>query len=275
MEPGAGRKPDAESQIGGLTITEAALKVWHDREDRLLRLRLSRPKANLIDLEMITALDAALDEHQDDAKLLAVLLDQDGPNFSFGASVEEHLPDQCAGMLKTMHRLIMRMVDCPVPILVSVSGYCLGGGLEVASAGHLIFAAPGTTLGQPEIKLAVFAPAASCLLAERIGQARAEDLLFSGRNIDADEALKMGLVNAMADDPEAAALEYFDTHLSGLSARSLRFAVQAVRDGYAGRIREKLARLESLYLTELMSTPDAVEGLKAFMEKRPAKWEHE
>ncbi len=223
---------------------------------------------------MITALDAALDEHQNDTKLLAVLLDQEGPNFSFGASIEEHLPDQCANMLQTMHRLIIRMVDYPVPILVSVAGYCLGGGLEVVSAGHLIFAAPGATLGQPEIKLAVFAPAASCLLGERIGQARAEDLLFSGRNIDAEEALRMGLVTAVADDPEAAALTYFETHLSGLSASSLRLAVRAARTGYADRIKDKLARVETLYLQDLMSTRDAVEGLKAFMEKRPAEWEH-
>lgn len=223
---------------------------------------------------MIAALDAAFEQHQADAKLLAVVLDQEGPNFSFGASIEEHLPDHCADMIRTMHRLVITMVDCPVPILVSVAGYCLGGGLEVASAGHLIFAAPDTTLGQPEIKLAVFAPAASCLLGERIGQARAEDLLFSGRSIDAEEALRMGLINAVADDPEAAALKYFDTYLSGLSASSLRFAVRAARAGYADRIKEKLARVETLYLTELMSTRDAVEGLKAFMEKRPAKWEH-
>lgn len=223
---------------------------------------------------MIAALDAAFEQHQADAKLLAVVLDQEGPNFSFGASIEEHLPDHCADMIRTMHRLVITMVDCPVPILVSVAGYCLGGGLEVASAGHLIFAAPDTTLGQPEIKLAVFAPAASCLLGERIGQARAEDLLFSGRSIDAEEALRMGLINAVADDPEAAALKYFDTYLSGLSASSLRFAVRAARAGYADRIKEKLTRVETLYLTELMSTRDAVEGLKAFMEKRPAKWEH-
>ena len=223
---------------------------------------------------MIAALDGALQEHCADPGLLAVLLDQEGPNFSFGASIEEHLPDQCADMIRTMHRLVIRMVECPVPILVSVAGYCLGGGLEVAMAGHLIFAAPDTKLGQPEIKLAVFAPAASCLLGARIGQARAEDLLFSGRSIDAEEAWRMGLVNAVADDPEAAALTYFDTHLSGLSASSLRFAVRAARTGYADRIKQKLARVESLYLTELMRTHDPVEGLEAFMEKRPAKWEH-
>ena len=113
------------------------LKVWIERDGRLLRLRLNRPKANIIDAEMITALDTALSEHADNAGLTAILLDAEGPHFSFGASVEEHLPEQCADMLKTLHALIRRMVDYPVPILVAINGQCLGGGLEVALAGHL------------------------------------------------------------------------------------------------------------------------------------------
>ncbi|MCH7511791.1 MAG: cyclohexa-1,5-dienecarbonyl-CoA hydratase [Chloroflexi bacterium] len=129
-------------------------------------------------------------------------------------------------------------------------------------------------LGQPEIKLAVFAPAASCILAERIGQARAEDLLLSGRGISGAEALGMGLVNAVADDPAAAALAYFDDHLDALSASSLGFALHAARLGFAARVRAKLAQVEELYLKNLMATHDALEGLEAFIEKRPAKWKH-
>ena len=72
------------------------LKVWIEAEGRLLRLRLSKPKANLIDAAMILALDAALAEHHGNAHLGAVLIDAEGPHFSFGASVEEHLPAQCA-----------------------------------------------------------------------------------------------------------------------------------------------------------------------------------
>lgn len=249
------------------------LHVDPEKDGALLRLRLSRPKANIVDAAMIAALRAALDEHLPGTRLRAVLLEAEGPHFSFGASVEEHLPGSAAAMLRDLHALIVRLVSSPVPVLVAVRGQCLGGGLELAAAGHRIFAAPGATLGQPEIKLAVFAPAASCLLPERIGQARAEDLLFSGRSIGAEEAYRIGLVDALADDPSAAALAYFDEHLAPRSASSLRFAVRAARFDSVERIRRKLAEVERLYLEDLMATRDAVEGLNAFLAKRPPVWE--
>lgn len=254
-------------------MSEQPLNVSLERDGRLLRLTLARPKANIIDAAMIAALQGALSEHLPDARLRAVLLTAEGPHFSFGASVEEHLPESCAGMLRQLHALILQLVQSPVPVLVAVRGQCLGGGLEVAAAGHLIFAAPGAMMGQPEVKLAVFAPAASCLLPERIGQAQAEDILFSGRSITAEEALRIGLVTAVADDPDQAALDYFDQYLAPLSASTLRFAVQAARGDMMQRVREKLARVEKLYLDELMSTHDAVEGLTAFIAKRPAVWQ--
>jgi len=254
-------------------MSATPLKAWLEKDGALLRLRLSRPKANIVDAAMIAALRSALREHLPGARLRAVLLDAEGPHFSFGASVEEHLPGSCAAMLRELHALLLTLVACPVPALVAVRGQCLGGGLEVAAAGHRIFAAPGAMLGQPEIKLAVFAPAASCLLPERIGQARAEDLLFSGRSIGAEEAHRIGLVDALADDPEQAALAWFEEHLARQSASSLRFAVRAARAGLVERIRSKLAEVERLYLEELMGTHDAVEGLTAFIAKRPATWE--
>ena len=249
------------------------LHVELEKDGALLRLRLSRPKANIVDAAMIGALRAALREHLSGARLRAVLLEAEGPHFSFGASVEEHLPGSAAAMLRELHGLILELVASPVPVLVAVRGQCLGGGLEVAAAGHLIFAAPGATLGQPEIRLAVFAPAASCLLPERIGQSRAEDLLFSGRSIGAEEAHRIGLVDAVADDPSGAALAYFEEHLAKRSASALRFAVRAARFDFVARVRRKLAEVERLYLEELMATRDAVEGLTAFIAKRPPVWE--
>lgn len=248
------------------------LRLWQERDGRLLRLRLSRPKSNIVDAAMIAALDGALQKHALEPALLAVLLDAEGPHFSFGASVEEHLPKQCAAMLASIHGLIKRMLAYPVPIMVAVKGQCLGGGLEVAAAGHLCFASPEAQLGQPEIKLGVFAPAASCLLPERIGAARAEDLLYSGRSISGEEAGRIGLVNAVGPDPEALAVTYFDKHLADKSASSLRFAVRAAHADLAARASAKLDAVEKLYLDELMKTRDAVEGLEAFIAKRPAKW---
>jgi cyclohexa-1,5-dienecarbonyl-CoA hydratase len=253
------------------------LAASREREGRLLRLRLARPKANVIDVEMIAALDSALAEAAEPAAgspaLRGVLLGHEGPHFSFGASVREHLPESCAAMLGALHRLVMRMVGFPLPILVAIRGQCLGGGLEVAAAGHLLFAAPDARLGQPEIQLGVFAPAASCLLPELVGPGAAADLLLSGRSIDGREALRIGLVQAVADDPEAAALAWFDEHLAGRSASSLRLAVEAARRDLADRVRAKLAAVEQLYLTRLMATRDALEGLNAFLEKRPPRWE--
>jgi cyclohexa-1,5-dienecarbonyl-CoA hydratase len=250
------------------------LKVWFDAEGRLLRLRLNQPKANLIDAAMIAALDAALVENLENASISAVLLDAEGPHFSFGASVEEHLPGQCEAMLRSLHRVILRLVESPVPVLAAVQGRCLGGGLEVAAACHLIFAAPDASLAQPEMNLGVFAPAASCLLPELIGPGRAFDLLLSGRAITGAEAAAIGLAHEAASDPEHAARAYFDRHLKPKSASSLRLAVKATRFDHGARLRAKIKFVEQLYLGELMATHDAVEGLQAFLGKRAAQWQH-
>ena len=255
-------------------MSDVPLRVWRDRDGRLLRLRLNRPKANIIDGEMIGALDAAFAEAAESGDVQAVLLDHEGGHFSFGASVAEHLPGQCAGMLGALHGLIKRMLAMPVPILAAVRGQCLGGGLEVAMASHLIFAAPEASLGQPEIKLAVFAPAASCLLPRLVARVHAEDLLYSGRSISGLRAAEIGLCAAAPEDPESAALAYYDEHLAGLSASSLGFAVEAARGPFRDAVSADLDRVEALYLDGLMNTSDAVEGLEAFVSKRPPKWKH-
>ena len=255
-------------------MVDLPLKTWFEADGRLLRLRLARPKANLIDAAMIAALDKTLAEHLGNAQLGAVLIDAEGPHFSFGASVEEHLPNQCAAMLAGIHALILRMVESPVPLLVAVHGQCLGGGLEVALAGHLIFVAPDATLGQPEMKLGVFAPAASCLLPELIGPQRALDLLLSGRSITGAQATSIGIALEAAADPEKAALAYFEELLKPKSASSLRLAVKAARLDYVARVKDKLRAVEGLYLDELMATHDAVAGLEAFIAKRSPQWQH-
>lgn len=255
-------------------MTDVPLKVSLENEGRLLRLRLARPKANIVDAAMIAALKAALAGHAVNKDLGAVLLCHEGPHFSFGASVEEHMPTQCAAMLSALHGLVKAMLAFPAPILVAVKGQCLGGGLEVALAGDLIFASSDANLGQPEIKLGVFAPAASCLLPERIARGHAVDLLLSGRSISGAAAADMGLVNQLADDPEAAAQAYAEGLLAPLSASSLRFAVAAARGGYAERVTRRLDEVEALYLGGLMATRDALEGLDAFTQKRPPVWEN-
>jgi cyclohexa-1,5-dienecarbonyl-CoA hydratase len=255
-------------------MTDTPLKKQLESDGRVLRLTLARPKANIVDAEMLLAIKSALTEHRDDQNLVAVLIAAEGPHFSFGASVEEHLPGQCAEMLKTIDGLVLDMIAYPVPILVAVRGQCLGGGLEVACAGSMIFAAPDSYFGQPEIQLAVFAPIASCLLPEMIGQTNAEDLLFSGRSIDSKEAQQMGLINRIDTEPEQAAMEYIETQLIPRSTFAMRHAVWAARYDFIERINNKLAKVEDYYINGLMSGNDPAEGLTAFIEKRKPHWEN-
>lgn len=255
-----------------MTIEPPAI-AWRERDGRLLRLRLARPKANVLDTAMTASLQEALTANGHDPSLVAILLDSAGPHFSFGASVEEHLPSACTAMLQGFHALFLAVLASEIPVLAVIRGQCLGGGLELAMAAHLLFAAPDTKLGQPEIRLGVFAPAASCVLAERVPRAIAEDLLISGRTIEAAEAHHLGLINVVAEDPESAALTYFDTHLAPLSPSSLRYALRAARGDLIARVRSRLDEVERLYLDGLMKTSDATEGLEAFLAKRQPRWQ--
>ncbi|HLT25786.1 MAG TPA: cyclohexa-1,5-dienecarbonyl-CoA hydratase [Zeimonas sp.] len=253
---------------------DSPLRCALERDGALLHLTLARPKANIVDAQMLGALSSALSENRSRRGLRGVLLDADGPHFSFGASVEEHLREQCAQMLSTLHGLIVAMLEYPAPILVAVRGQCLGGGLEVAMAGGPIFAARDAQFGQPEMKLGVFAPAASVLLPYRVNRLAAEDLLLSGRSIGAEEAKAIGLALQVDDDPVAAALAYFDAHLADKSASSLSLALAAARAPMIRQVRMRLAEVEALYLERLMETRDANEGLAAFLAKRKPAWEH-
>ena len=252
----------------------APARTWRCEGEALLRLRLMRPKANILDARMIAALDAALTAGLASGPTLAVLIDAEGPHFSFGASVEEHLPEHCAAMLRGFHALLLRLLALPVPVLCAVRGQCLGGGLELALTASRIFAAPGAMFGQPEIRLGVFAPAASALLPERIGRPAAEDMLLSGRSLGAEEAQAIGLIQTVAEDPSRVAEEWFSAHLADKSAAALAHAMAASRADLIARTRARLAELESLYLDDLMRTQDALTGLQAFLAKRTPHWEH-
>lgn len=242
----------------------------------LLQLTIDKPKGNIVTGEVLAALHEELDQAPTTPKVRAVLIDAAGKDFSFGASVEEHRPAQAPMMLKRLHSLLKRMLETPMPVLIAVQGRCLGGAMEVALAGSRIFAAPDAIFGQPEIKLAVFAPAASAMLGDRVGPAAAEDLLITGRTVNAAEALALGLVDEVCDvgqSPTDRAVAYVKKHLLEGSASSLRFAVQASRLQRAPRVAKALDEQERLYVDVVMNTPDAVEGIEAFIAKRPPRWE--
>ena len=238
--------------------------IWH--------VVLNTPKANIVDMDKAEQLASIFSRATEDKGLKAVLIEGEGPNFSFGASVPEHLPGRFEKMIPGFHQLFRRIIESSVITLAAVRGQCLGGGLELVSFCNRVFASPDAKLGQPEIMLGVFPPVASVVLPERVGRGAAEHLCLSGRSVSAEEALRIGLVDQIDDDPTAAALAYARKFLLPKSASSLRLGVRAVRTGWNERFLAELDRVERLYMKDLMSTTDAVEGLTAFVEKREAAW---
>jgi cyclohexa-1,5-dienecarbonyl-CoA hydratase len=254
-------------------VTSGPIQVERLDGGELWRVTLGGSKGNILDMALTDALAAVVAEATHTPALKAMCLVGTGAHFSFGASVQEHLPDQVEGMLRRFHGLIGAVLDSSVITLAAVRGQCLGGGLELVTTCHRVFAAQDAKLGQPEIALGVFAPAASVLLAERVGRANAEDLCLSGRVVGAAEALRLGLVDEVVDgDPADSALAWARTHLLPRSATSLRHAARALRSGMRARVADDLAEVERQYLTGLMATHDAVEGLTAFLEKRAPRW---
>ncbi len=254
---------------------EGPVRVESMEEGAYWKIMLGGSKGNIIDMAMMQSLTEVFQKAKETRELRAVCVEGEGKHFSFGASVQEHLPEQVAEMLPGFHQLFRVMADSHVVLMAAVRGQCLGGGLELVSFCHRIFATKDAMLGQPEIVLGVFPPMASFILPERIGRANAEDLCLSGRILQADEAHRMGLVDEIADNPGVRALEWAKSHLLRHSAVSVRHGVKAVRANLRARMDSELNEIERIYLDELMKTHDAAEGLQAFLEKRKPHWTNE
>lgn len=242
---------------------------------QVIRLTLNAPKANVLDGEMMAELQTQLEDIQPQVKLIQFI--GAGDHFSFGASVPEHSRDKAPMMLKQFHGLFYTLADLAVPTAALVSGQCLGGGMELALMCNFIFIDRTAKLGQPEINLGVFAPPASVILPLKIGQAKADDLLLTGRIMNAEEALEMGLATKLFDDRDSMLTgtdEWVEKQILPKSASSLKYAVQSARWKFNETLRDQLSKLEKFYIEELMATHDANEGIESFLEKRKPEWEN-
>jgi cyclohexa-1,5-dienecarbonyl-CoA hydratase len=178
-------------------------------------------------------------------------------------------------MLEAFHGIFRQMADGEVPTLAVVQGHALGGGCELACACDLIVAAHGAKFGQPEIAVGVFPPVAAALFPHLTGGKRAAELILTGEPIGAEEAHRIGLINAaVPGDQLALEAERLLGRLADKSAPVLRLAKRALRAGMAAGFDEALPAIEEIYTRSLMSLEDPGEGLSAFMQKRKPVWRH-
>jgi len=253
------------------------IKVEYLHDNSAARVILNSPKGNVMDLRMMHDLQELFNQFELMNSLKLITFEGEGSNFSFGASVEEHRKEQAGEMLGNFHALFYSLINLSIPTAAIVWGQCLGGAMELCLMSNFIFADRTAKFGQPEIILGVFPPPASLLLPMKIGSAKAEELLITGKTISADEAKAYGLVNEIFDDRvslSAGVDEFINSHILPKSASSLRYAVKAARKVFNNVLIENLKELEIMYVNEMMETEDSNEGIISFLEKRKPNWKN-
>jgi cyclohexa-1,5-dienecarbonyl-CoA hydratase len=228
---------------------------------------------SVMTVEMMREMAVALERAAGRSGLKALVLSGEGRAFSAGVAIEEHRGDRVKEMLEAFHDLFRRLRALTCVTLAAVRGPALGGGAELATFCDVVVAADDATLGQPEIKLGVFAPVAALHYPRRIGVARTLSLLLSGEVLGAAEAARIGLVDAVVPaDRFAEAVESQLARFRARSAAVLRLTKRAVTESLDTPFDVALGALEDRYHHELMTTEDAAEGLRAFLEKRTPVW---
>lgn len=253
------------------------IKVEYIHEGSVARIILDDGKGNILDNIMMNELISLLKSFKTNNNIKLITFEGAGKNFSFGASVEEHTKDKAEEMLITFHKIFKTIVDLHIPTMAKISGQCLGGGFELPLACNFIFADKTAKVGQPEILLGVFAPPASIMMPLKIGNAKAEELLITGRIIAADEAKAIGLLNEVFEDKETMEREldeWIKKNIVPKSAVSLRFAVKAARGSFDYFMKKNLSNYTDLFINELMETEDGNEGINSFLEKRKPVWKN-
>jgi cyclohexa-1,5-dienecarbonyl-CoA hydratase len=253
-------------------VTDPVRRV--SQEGGVRRIVIDRPPANILDLETFGAIRRAVVEIGDDPESRVILFEGAGANFSFGASVAEHLPERVGELLPAFRALLADLEATGIPSASIVRGQCLGGGLELAAWCGRVFCDPTARFGVPEIRLAVFPPIAAILLPWRVGGPAATQMVLSGSTLDGEAAARIGLADSCSADAEATFRGWFEETLAPKSTVALRHASKAVRRPLARAVADDLPALEKLYLDELMARRDPVEGLRAFLEKRKPRWEN-
>jgi len=244
-------------------------------EDRVATIRLDRPPMNAINSTIQEQLRAAADQVTQDENVRAVIVYGGEKVFAAGADVKEFAGQDHAYLMRDAPR-IMSAIDSiariPKPVIAAVTGFALGGGCELALACDFRVAADNAKLGQPEILLGIIpGMGGTQRLPRLVGPAKAKDLILTGRFVDAQEALEIGLVDAVvpADQVLAAA-----TAMAAKFAKGPALAMAAAKAAIDGGLDTDLAnglRLESHLFASVFATADAATGLRSFVENGPGK----
>ncbi len=246
-----------------------------ERDQAIATIRLDRPPMNALNAQVQTEIAAAAMEVGSDPEIRAVVIYGGGKVFAAGADIKEMADVSYAFMAADSRRLqdaFAAVAQIPKPVVAAVTGYALGGGLELALCADFRVAGESARVGQPEIQLGIIPGAGGTQRLPRlIGPARAKDIIYTGRFVPAAEAREIGLVDQVVPDDEVyqAARNLVARYATG-PAVALRAAKQSIDSGLQTDLATGL-EIERLHFAGLFATEDARTGMRSFVENGPGK----
>ena len=260
-----------------LDQTEADLLLAERPEPGILRLTLNRPKAyNALSMALMAALQAALDDARNDPAVKAVIIQAAGKGFCAGHDLREvrSLNGYAAleRLFKQCSRLMQSIVALPKPVIAQVHGMASAAGCQLVASCDLAIAADTTRFATPGVNIGLFCSTPAVALSRAVAPRQALDMLLTGDAIDAETAQHIGLVNRVVPTGEAAlAAKSLAAQIAAKSPAALRIGKRMFRAQLALSLSEAYA-LAGEAMVENMLDTDAVEGIDAFLGKRPPVW---
>lgn len=246
-------------------------------EGDVATLTINRPdKYNALNPEVMAALSAAIDEASE-KKVRCLILTGAGKAFVAGADIgamQSMSRDEAASFARAGHDLGIKMEATPYPIIAAINGFALGGGCELAMCCDFSYASTKAKLGQPEVKLGVIPGfGGTQRMLRRVGSAMARELVYTGKMIDAHEALRIGLVNAVFE-PDALMDEAKKSAamIASMGPVAVQHAKRVILEGADVGLQEGNDK-EIEAFADCFLTSDQKEGMAAFIEKREAEFE--
>jgi cyclohexa-1,5-dienecarbonyl-CoA hydratase len=236
-------------------------------------LTLRRPPRNVLNVEMLEEMVSALEPLHDDDTIKVLVIRGSGANFCGGAELSDLTSDRVGLFMPSYTRIFNIINNIRGVVLAGIQGEAYGAGCELACFSDITIAAKSAKFCFPDLKVGLFPPIASAVLPRLVGRNRAFDWIFSGRVVNAEEALINDLISRMVPDGELDAfIDEYAGRIASLSAAAVQCAKRALDGALYIPVMDALKKTESTYMLDLMNSIDPHEGIRAALEGRAPVW---